>query len=44
MDVQKCVIGEYVRKETHSDFNSLVTRYLSGELTLEEQLHFQEML
>lgn len=31
-------------EETHSDFNSLVTRYLSGELTPEEEQHFREML
>ncbi|MCK4992701.1 MAG: FecR domain-containing protein, partial [Bacteroidales bacterium] len=31
-------------EETHSDFNSLVTRYLSGELSPEEDRRFQEML
>ena len=31
-------------EETHNDFNSLVARYLSGELSHEEDRRFQEML
>ncbi|MCK4747767.1 MAG: FecR domain-containing protein [Bacteroidales bacterium] len=31
-------------KETHNDFNNLVTRYLSGELTPEEIRGFEELL
>lgn len=32
------------KEERHIEFNSLVARYLSGELTREEKLHFQEMV
>ncbi len=31
-------------EETHKDFNSLVARYLSGELTPEQQSDFKELL
>ena len=31
-------------EKQHSDFNNLVTRHLSGELTPGEERHFQEML
>ncbi len=31
-------------EETHSEFNSLITRYLSGELSPEENRHFEKLI